>query len=132
MTIASSQDVRPILKLMRSINPDDLPAAWEAHKQKLRGSMPKPAAASGGLFSRSAAAGPGVTVFDIIERAAVEERAHFKKEQVENVAAMKEMRKQAEEEQKRQIEEMKKKKMKMFDYLFATQPPQAPASPNTN
>ena len=101
MTIANSKDIRPVLKLMRTINPDDLPAAWETHKKNMRGTA-KPG--SGGLFNRS---GSGMSVFDIIERAAKEEREQFKKEQVTNIAAMKEMREQAEDEHKRQIEELK-------------------------
>lgn len=48
-----------------------------------------------------------MSVFDIIERAAKEEREMFKKESAENIATMAEMRKQAELDQKKQIEEMK-------------------------
>jgi hypothetical protein len=57
------------------------------------------------MFSRSS--GSGMSVFDIIERAAKEEREMFKKESAENIATMAEMRKQAELDQKKQIEEMK-------------------------
>jgi hypothetical protein len=103
MTIANSKDIRPILKLMRTINPDDLPAAWETHKKNMRGQFASTKPTS--IFSRSS--GGGTSVFDIIERAAKEEREHFKKEQAENIATMQEMRKQAELDQKKQIEEMK-------------------------
>ena len=124
MTIANSTDMRPLLKLMRTINSDDLPAAWEIHKNKMRQKFANDYGAQPiktGLFGRKNVSPQSMTVFDIIERAAREERAYFEKEKVENIAHMQKMRKEAEEEHKKQIEGLKAKKMKMLDYLFLSQ-----------
>lgn len=127
-TFAQVNDVRPILATVRSINPDDLPAAWEEYKNRFKQQvhaeqeeLAKQQSSKGNLAARllgsrrnsASSAQKPVSMFELIEQACREERTMFAKQ----FDSLKEMKKQQEAEHLRQIEEMKSKNLKMADYI---------------
>ncbi|KAJ3086875.1 mitochondrial inner membrane protein required for protein import [Quaeritorhiza haematococci] len=150
VTYLNMPDVRPLLKIAKSYDPEDLPNGWQLHKDNMRkqfaaerkqqvgASNNSVGGAVSGFLGRLVGKGANLnetgasigssqfqTIFDIIEQAAREERELAKKD----LAQMDVMRQQQVEEQRKIMEDLKNKKLKMWDYMFGNPIPPPGSQP---
>lgn len=140
MTVYGIEDVRPLLKIVNTINPTDVAQGWETYKQRAREEFnarqreqeatAKPASRSwlasilGGASSQQQ---PQIAnVIDQIEAIAREERALAIKDAEAMKQQMEELQKQQEEFIKKQMEENKNKGLKLWDYINGAGAPVPP------
>lgn len=146
--MGGSADVRPLLSTLKKLDSNDLPTAWQFHKEKLRSQFSKhqdaakaelaQVNASSSLFNGVASilgklVGRGVqtsadsnakmmasspNVIDIIENAARTERVNFLKEQKATKSKMASLRADHEAKILEHLAENKKKNLKLIDYLM--------------
>ncbi len=129
MQIANLNDLRPLLKLVNSINPEDPFSAWQQHKERIKAEITQKTEAAKpksivGFLNRSSAPKESPNLFDYIEKISKEERANHEKHVKAEIAQLKKMREDAE---KKMIEDMKGQKFKLIDSLFGGAQPQQPA-----
>ena len=129
MQIANLNDIRPLVKLVNSINPENPYEAWVQHKEKLKAEFEQKVEANkpksiGGFLKRPAAQKESMNIFNYIEKIGREERTVHEKQIKAEIENMKKLRDDAE---KKMIDDMKNQKFKMFDSVFGgAQPQQQP------
>ncbi|TPX71162.1 hypothetical protein SpCBS45565_g01282 [Spizellomyces sp. 'palustris'] len=140
MTVYGIEDVRPILNIVNSINPNDIAAAWTTYKQTMREEFAKrqqeqqgPAKSSRSWISTLLGGGASqqqqsqvMNVIDQIEAIAREERELAIKDAEAMKQQMQDMQKQQEEFIKKQMEENKNKGLKLWDYINGAGAPVPP------
>ncbi|KAJ3155464.1 mitochondrial inner membrane protein required for protein import [Geranomyces variabilis] len=133
MTVYDIQDVRPILNIVNTIDPNDPAKAWAEYKQRVREDLEARNPSTAGnasststrsLIGRLFGAGAGVTqppqstnIIDQIERIAAEEHAIAEKDAESMKEQMLQMQREQEEAIKKQVEDNKKKGLKLWDYV---------------
>ncbi len=133
MQIANLSDIRPLIRLVNSINTENPYDGWVKHKEKLRAEIAAKTESSkpkslGGLLKRNSASKEPSNIFDYIEKIGREERALHEKQMSTEIENMKRMR---EEMQQKMLDDMKNQKFKLFDSLFgAPQPPATSGTPS--
>ncbi|KAI8916917.1 NLI interacting factor-like phosphatase-domain-containing protein, partial [Powellomyces hirtus] len=146
ISVYGIQDVRPILNIVNTIDPEDAATAWAMYKQRAREDFaarqladPSSTASStskSSWLSRLLGGGAAsqqqqqpLNVIDQIEQLAREEHALADKDAENMKLQMVDMQRQQEEFIKKQMEENKKKGLKLWDYFNGAGAPQQPMPP---
>ncbi|KAI8823594.1 NLI interacting factor-like phosphatase-domain-containing protein [Fimicolochytrium jonesii] len=143
-TIYGMEDIRPILNIVNSIDPDDVASSWATYKEKVREDfnqripeINEATNSSRSWLSRMLGGVTGnthkpVNIIDTIESLAREERALAEQDADNMKQQMNEVQKQQEEFIKKQMEENKSKGLKLWDYWNGAgqvAPPGQPGAP---